>query len=406
MQTNANDTNRSDSYASTAAEGVKHLPDTTRVNGVLKDLVNRAPKTPTEAFLGNLPKAERYPWSFDYVDGRYVVYLPRNIDREGFNPSAETTAAAAAVLALQAEIDWAGDMPDSSQHKELTSKDVSNFYFGIVRALSHKTIESYVPYSGSFGRGYTTIIHWIAERQFGRSDHIKGRPGNIMGYFASYEAKAVDSQIRRNIIALIKEASKTIAFSDRDGTWLRQLEDLKGGILKKDLMVDQEGLLLKEELDYIKSQFSSGYEKYKVFTQSIQDKEPSLLKSLFDDYAYVRRAVQQPEELLERVVSERANAVYSGTVKGKKAKKQPLKNLVAKMGTNDFISTFNPCRVLNIRAYNMPLIRSDYSSSEYTHALNESFEKYVSSNTRSGSNESELLNKWWYKYVVPRLELD
>jgi hypothetical protein len=152
-------------------------------------------------------------------------------------------------------------------------------------------------------------------------------------------------------------AAERLVFNENDSSWLKNLEQIQGTFLKRDLISRKTGLLQVNEKDYLYLLHRDAYESYDRLCKRIRERDPSLMKDLFTEIQAVSEKLHEPEQLVSELNTRRARIVFpSSKAKKKIARATKIETLITNLEFETYVMHFNPCELWRAKPFYIPSV--------------------------------------------------
>jgi hypothetical protein len=147
----------------------------------------------------------------------------------------------------------------------------------------------------------------------------------------------------RNVSSLLSRAAHRLDVSSSWKSYFRSQESFLGKEVKKSLPITVSDLLLKYESDYLTRTHAKPIEEYRALLKMLSSPEVGDLPTLSTKIKTVGQGLLSLCASYDRVIAHRISTILPSQSKDRrKARKVPMKELVSKLGFEQYITAFDP----------------------------------------------------------------
>jgi hypothetical protein len=170
--------------------------------------------------------------------------------------------------------------------------------------------------------------------------------GSAWHFTKGITGKAWDATLdatMRNVSSLLSKAAHQLDVSSNWKSYFRSQESFLGKEVKKSLPITVSDLLLKYEADYLSRTHAQPIEDYRNLLKMLSNPTEGDLPSLSETIKKVGQGLLPLCASYDRVIAHRISTILPSQSKDRrKAKKVPMKELVSKLGFEQYITAFDP----------------------------------------------------------------
>jgi hypothetical protein len=259
-------------------------------------------------------------------------------------------AAIAAIQVLKAGTVWGPNWDIGHRIKE-DQKAFAQYFAGCASALKYSSADPAKEFSGSFGHGYSFIVHSALKELKIQSWYVRGHaksPSQVL----TQKAWGVDlSPELRRLEALLRRASRALDLKSVAHTWMRSSESLSGNGIKKTLPWSKVGILTLAEQEFLSYEFKQAADNFYRLKADIDHPDLVLMQNFPNRVKEVSQSLRLPALMVDRLIAGRFQALNRGLSRKelKHQSKLPIEVRIGELDMETRMEVFHPLFLKNRR---------------------------------------------------------
>jgi hypothetical protein len=368
----------------------------------IRAVAEKVKTKPTEIGKSGINVVELEPFYIKLgADNNYIVTVPSDI--ESFADDPAVVLACQAIVCLNAKVTIGSSMGSNAKLWAKCLDETSLYYYGAAAALHEGTVKAFPNYHGWFGRGYNFVIRTRLIKAGWKPWLIKGSEYGFPKVFSYKQWTENVPTGYKHLVVLVREAAQHIQIDEESAVnWLLPISALKGSKLKKKLPTEKRGFLLDSDIYSLEGRFKDQIAKYKEGIQMLSNPDFQTCVQAESVIQESNKAVVELEKVADRIMNERATAIYTVApgVKRRKSKNQKLSDLILQAGPVSFLNHWSPCTALGLQPYSVSenIVYSDSTNALNLERVRTHFQNYSNLHKAYGG----FLMRWFETEFVAR----